>query len=472
MAKLTKSFDEFLSEIEPSKKAVKYASKAHTRIREHLEEDEEFKEIFEGSFLYGSYKRNTAVGDIKDVDIVLLTNFDPDDEENTPQHVLRKVKEALNRYYEASDNQQYQRRSIRVDDPLPDEKDAKLTLDVIPAFAPYGDDEALLVPDRELKKWVPSHPKGHIENATTLNDENHGNGMYIPLVKMMKHWWKYQCEMRQPDTERPKPKGFWVECLAGENFDQNQEDYASHFIKVLENIFNKYSEAVSVPELNDPGLPEKKIMTSMTVKEFEIFMGAVNECLALAREAYDEEDEEKSSEIWQKIFGEEFFPQASGGAEKKSIAFPSGFSLGDYSHKQELYEIGIKDPGKNILPINIRAGLYFGKWDAKEMNRRFQRLFSSGSMLPHYHWLKYEVIGDIDNSHNIYWQVVNTGAHAEFKGVLRGKIDIGECAQWERSEYTGVHWIECFIVDPSIDTCIGRSGPFYVVFNNPEFPNT
>jgi hypothetical protein len=222
-------FNEFLSAIEPDGKAVGYASEAHNRVRKHLEQDEKFKDYLEGSFLYGSYKRNTAICEIKDVDIVLLTNFDPSEEENTPQNVLRKVKDAINRHYNDSENQQYQRRSIRVDDPLPEEKDAHLTLDVIPAYASNGDSKPLLVPDRELKQWVPSHPMGHIKNAITLNNKDHGNGMYVPLVKLMKYWWRYQCELRQPDVERPKPKGFWVECLTAENFDQNQKSYARSF---------------------------------------------------------------------------------------------------------------------------------------------------------------------------------------------------------------------------------------------------
>src|ERR1044071_980421 len=112
MTKLNALFDKFLQNIEPDEKMVNHAHNAHDPVRDFLENDEAFGQYVEDTFLYGSYKRNTAVGDIKDVDIVVLTNFDTESEEFTPQKVLRKLKSALARHYGDQDNQEYQRRSI------------------------------------------------------------------------------------------------------------------------------------------------------------------------------------------------------------------------------------------------------------------------------------------------------------------------------------------------------------------------
>lgn len=151
MAKLDELFKTFLGNIEPDKDAVKYASEAHTFVREALEGDDIFGDYFEDAFLYGSYKRHTAVGTIKDVDIVVLTNFDLEDENNTPHRVLRKLKAALSRCYDDPENPEYQRRSIRIDEPLPDKEDVEMTLDIIPAVVVTNDKERLKVPDRETK---------------------------------------------------------------------------------------------------------------------------------------------------------------------------------------------------------------------------------------------------------------------------------------------------------------------------------
>jgi hypothetical protein len=300
MSKLESNFNEFLHNIEPDEKAVKHAKGAHKPLREYLSQDEEFAEFFVDSFLYGSYKRDTAVGDIKDVDIVILTNFSENDK---PNDVLKKLKSALARYYKDPENPEYQRRSIRVNDPLPD---TDMTLDVIPAILITDDESPLKVPDKEADKWVWSHPKGHIYHTSDLNKDNVSEGSFVPLVKIVKWWWKYQCEVNQPEVERPKPKGFWLECLTGENFDASKHDYAAHFIAVLQNIYSKYKDEKDVPELDDPGLDNTKIKSNMTKKEFAKFMEVLKNSLDLANEALGMLDDAKSSEKWREVFGSKF----------------------------------------------------------------------------------------------------------------------------------------------------------------------
>ncbi len=335
MTKLNDLFDKFLSNIEPDSKAKKYAQKAHEPVRDYLKKDKDFKDYFVNSFLYGSYKRHTAVGDIKDVDIVVLTNFDTSSKEHAPQKVLSKLKSALSRYYKDPENPDYQRRSIRINEPLPDNNEIVMTLDIIPAVIVNGDDNPLLVPDREVNKWVWSHPKGHIKHTTDLNSVEYSEERFVPLVKVMKWWWKYQCKSRQPEIERPKPKGFWIECLTGENFDTNQHDWADHFTAVLKNLSAKYSAIQDVPKLKDPGLPGKYIETSMILEEFQVFMKAINESLDLAKQAYSETDELKSSELWRDVFGEQFplyDQEETETARSQAITIP----LGNYSHAKPL----------------------------------------------------------------------------------------------------------------------------------------
>lgn len=311
MSALNDSFNQLLARINPDKQAVRYAQKAHEPVRDHLESDDNFSEHVEDTFLYGSYKRNTAVGKIKDVDIVVLTNFDINLEENTPDKILRKLKASLTRYYKNADNTDYQRRSIRVNDPLPDDHGIEITLDVIPAVAINGIDGILLVPDIELKEWVESHPKGHINYTSRLNDDAYSGQQFVPLVKILKWWWKYQCSVHQPSVERPKPQGFWIEVLTGQCFDPNKKEWADHFIATLQNIVDRYGASEDVPKLPDPGLPGKTIQTSMTKSEFKTFIKIVGTSLELAKKAYNEVDTRKSSEIWQTIFGE-YFPESAG----------------------------------------------------------------------------------------------------------------------------------------------------------------
>lgn len=67
---------------------------------------------------------------------------------------------------------------------------------------------------------------------------------------------------------------------------------------------------------------------------------------------------------------------------------------------------------------------------------------------------------------SLYWQVVNTGLEAEQANQLRGQIlpsrtvGVGGLTQKESTLYTGMHWIECFVVKDGI--CVARSGEFVV----------
>lgn len=461
MAKLNDLFEVFLSNINPDEKAVEYAIDAHEPVRECLEKHDEFRQYVEGSFLYGSYRRNTAVGDIKDVDIVILTNFDIDDEENTPRRVLRRLKDALARCYEDPENPQYQRRSIRIDEPLPDNEEVEMTLDIIPAVVVTNKDEPLRVPDRVVQKWIRSHPKGHLEYTTKLNSDDYGKKRFVPLVKMMKWWWKYQSQERQPDVERPDPKGFWVECLTGENFDMSRTAWADHFIAVLQSVSDKYADVEGVPELRDPGLGNETIKTRMTLEEFEVFMEAVNESLEIAIVARDASDKLTSSELWRDVFGEEF-PLYDAEESEESRSESKRSPLGDFSHAEPLRW---PEQLKKRYKVRFNAYIYKDK-------RRLGGINSNGRVIPSGLRIKYVAKTKARGDYEVFWQVVNTGRHAAREDDLRGslfpsRLPDNPLINWEHSRYTGKHWIECFIVKD--DVCVGRSGRFYVNIRNPNY---
>jgi len=73
---------------------------------------------------------------------------------------------------------------------------------------------------------------------------------------------------------------------------------------------------------------------------------------------------------------------------------------------------------------------------------------------------------NVNGSFQVYWQVVNTGKEAEDVRQLRGEIvlsktaGVGGLTQKESTSYTGIHWVECFIVKNSV--CVARSGEFVV----------
>lgn len=338
MQKMSKYFEELRQEIEPDPDRKKDAQKADDPVREHLETHECFTDRHVTTFLYGSYKRSTAVGDIKDVDIVVVTNYTIDD---NPVEVLDELKDALAELYDEPDLSD-QRRSIRIDRPLPDVPDCELTLDVIPAIYQDEDDPdgPLWVPDRDKKKWIPSHPKAHIEYASDLNALSCQKRAFVRLTKMMKWWWKYQFEKRKPDVKghERKPKGFWIEVMTGEYADLTKESYPEMIVALLEKAFGVFKSFWTdniIPDLPDPGLKDysdadyRTVKTSMDEDEFAFFFDVLEESLGWAREARDADSEYEASKSWQKFFGKAF-PQAPDDRATSSLLTPAAPSVATF----------------------------------------------------------------------------------------------------------------------------------------------
>lgn len=248
-------------------------------------------------------------------------------------------------------------------------------------------------------------------------------------------------------------------------------DISTTFVTLINRLDEYLQSNLSMPMVMNPVLPSEDFNRHWDQDKYQVFRKRIHEYTQIANEAYAESDEAKSLKKWQKIFGDEFTgPSILRRVGEAILSLVGGFKVGDHSHRQSLKDVGIIDPGSYPLSVKITAELYWGRPDHKEINRTHKGSFSSGALLPPNHWLKYQVNGNFEPHHEIYWQVVNTGPQAREWKKLRGKIEQGSYIQWEPSLFTGVHWIECYVIDSKTNTCIGRSGPFYVVFKNSSYP--
>jgi len=287
------------------------------------------------------------------------------------------------------------------------------------------------------------------------------------LVKIMKAWWKHQCEERQPDVERPKPKGFWIECLVAQTFSPAQTCWADHFITVLATVTEQYDGLSEVPKLQDPGLLDQVIHTNMTIEEFEVFIAAANECLALAIAARDHDDDVESSALWRAIFGDEFpLYEEPEELDEKNRAVKPGLGIGPTIERLS-WQRRITKKRK----VRIDAYTYVE-------NVRQQGLNSDGRVLPAGLDIKFVAWTNVRGLHEVYWQVVNTGKHAAQEGGLRGQLfqsttkdskpSSDPLVNWEHTKYTGKHWIQCFIIQNGY--CVAESKKFYVNIRDKRHP--
>jgi hypothetical protein len=79
-------------------------------------------------------------------------------------------------------------------------------------------------------------------------------------------------------------------------------------------------------------------------------------------------------------------------------------------------------------------------------------------------WLRFQVKTNAPWPYVVKWQVVNTGVEAAIADQMRGDFYdpdiIGNDVRWETTAFSGVHWVEAFIIKDGI--CVARSGRTYV----------
>ena len=275
-------FTEFLKDIEPSKTTKSDASSAHTTLRDFLKNDKDFKEYHEGTFLSGSYRRETAIRPQKkddeterpDIDIIVETNHTRED---APEEVINLLYDTLESKYS----------EIRLQDRSVGIETSKADMDVVPVIKHDG---IYFIPDRKLEIWLPTNPPGHTTWTTETNKT--AGSRFKPLVKLMK-WWR-----REKPTLDKKPKGFVIECFTACCMDYVETYYGELFVQTLEAIVEKYEWYISlrkVPSLSDPGIQSNSVTDGMTADAFIDFYYKAKEYAELGRKALNETDSRGSN---------------------------------------------------------------------------------------------------------------------------------------------------------------------------------
>lgn len=346
---LSEYFKRFRSNIEPPEHRAVKAQEIPGDVRAYLENYEDFGTRNPHSRLTGSYKRHTAVHNIKDVDFLVFVS--EGNERPEPSDVLKELRAALDGLPEAlgyggrAQTLRGQRRSVNVEF-----DDEDFNLDVVPALIPDGFDEVLLVPDREWSEWVRSHPLGYGKVLSALNTV-HGEKV-VPLVKMVKHWRTHQ-------MQRNRPKSYWLECLVYRHVEKGWvategKSHAEIFTDLLRSVRNKFQKRLDeggVPNIPDPMLGNN-VAFNWKRPAFESFMRRLDESIGWAERALDKGQDQldEAIELWQKVFGDEYFTDSPDLRKLQKAAWLGATgggwvgSSGGVSVKKPKNETGVKPP--------------------------------------------------------------------------------------------------------------------------------
>jgi hypothetical protein len=329
--KLPTYFSDFLRNIRLTPSQINDLITGHTTLRDRLNKDETLSKIIVSTFLQGSYRRSTAIRpkneQRSDVDVIVVTRLSQD--EYTPEQAMKVFEPFLEKYY--AGKYRYQGRSIGIELSYVDldlvitsapseaeegilqskdllntysledyEEISKSESTSIPFFLsenatePEWKTSPLLIPDRNVEKWVKTHPLEQIR--WTWNKNAKCNNHYVNVVKALK-WWK---RINDPDNN---PKSYPLEHLIGQSCPDAIESVAEGVTFTLEYIVDNYKEK---PFLSDHGVPEHDVLGRVTDEEYEAFYEKVKDAAIIARKALDAETVEESAEEWRKLFGNKF----------------------------------------------------------------------------------------------------------------------------------------------------------------------
>lgn len=301
-------FEVLLQNLQPPKDRLEAAQTLPPKVREFLRDSKEFPTVDPHSRLVGSYAQDLAVGDVKDVDLLVRVPGDPEANEPEAKSVISSLKGGLDALPEALGFDGWAgvdiegaRRSVHVYI-----KGRDFHLDVVPAIAPDGLEAKLYVPDKGFNKWIASDPIGYIALLSDLNEE-HG-GKVRPLAKLLKHF-------RNHTMIHRRPKSYWLGALVvshvGKDLDTTKP-LAVLFRDLLAQIYIQFAPLLARTDGATPNIPDPmlghNISWNWARSHFETFMSRVDEGRKWANSALEAEDPAIAVAYWQRVFGEEFFP--------------------------------------------------------------------------------------------------------------------------------------------------------------------
>ena len=429
---LQKEFDEFLSNIEPSKSTVSYISSIQTNLRDYLKSHATYSQIYKDSFLSGSYAKHTSIRPVKDdkkrdVDIIIITKHSKSD---NPVEVLQELYAVLleSTKYKSAEIQHH---SIGVEM-------GQVSVDIVPVISDSDDDAVYWIGDSKSGSWAKTDPKGHRTWSTTVNQDN--NNEYKRLVKIFKWWRHTNCP-----SDKKYPKGITLEKIIADNLGDSSLPTEDFLIATMQNIVaaykTEYVDLGILPVIDDPSekIIGNNLLDGYTVEDFAAYMRMLEEHLNKLSESGPEND------AWREILGSEF-PKS---ARTKSLS--NLIACAYASHRQ-----------KPSWPM-ARGGAVFIALSVESADGNKLDYESNGEPLPKGCSLHFKALTGVKAPDAIYWQITNTGDEAKIANCLRGffeKSDEGFNGKKESTSYAGSHSVQCFVIKHG--ACVAKSKDYII----------
>lgn len=175
-----------------------------------------------------------------------------------------------------------------------------MTVDTVPARR-LGDNWELPnhPTDGEDAEWVETNPLRMSELTTETNQAYvlNGNGVYVPVVKLIRQ--------ARRAWLGDHPGGFFFEVMTYWAFNVqtlSASSVAEYVTLALEEIATMLPD-IAANGLDDATIDGKKISTKATPEDLQVAVTKIGEAAALARDAFEDDDDCSSAMKWREVFG-------------------------------------------------------------------------------------------------------------------------------------------------------------------------
>ena len=392
----------------------------HTRITKLLER--ELNESEPSISIGGSLAKGTMVRASYDLDTICYLNNDDVGAGETLKEIRSTIEKALETEYQIEGKRSAIKITARLDGEL------NFPVDVVPGrYVDESREDVFIHQSEGDKERLKTNLQKHIDHI-----KYSGQTDVIKLVKI----WKLRAGI---DIKTFVLELLVIECLKSFS-DTVLEDCLLEFWRQLRDEIDSLS-------IEDPANPTGNDLS-------DVFGDAEREALSSAATiALDLAEEEE----WPTLFGE--LGKESIPSDRAVVSPQALLALGDTSHvRQHDWPV---HRGHHQVAITCQASTRRG--GKKKMD-------NNGWPVTDGTRFRFEASTNVPSPFEVRWQVVNTGPHALEQNALRGrdfieaKTNSGDpttgLVHRELAEYTGKHWVECFIINNGI--LWARSGQFYV----------
>lgn len=271
MSLVLDAFQIFLQDISLPDSQLASAQRSNNALRTYLSSDDYFGRLTLDTFLNGSYARHTAVQPIKDVDLIVVVETDW--MQADPSRAMESLRRKLAQRY-TDRRTRRRRRAVKVS--LSD-----IRLDVVLAVAPDGLDRPLRIPDRELRRWIKTHPKGQMSLVKDLGARTNGN--YSRLARLLKAW------ARGRVAAADRPRSFVLECAAYHALAAHPGNFGGPldqaFALLLDALYawdfgrRGFSLSWGQPAVADPAMPDTNVVERWDESAADRFKGRLGMAL-------------------------------------------------------------------------------------------------------------------------------------------------------------------------------------------------